>query len=510
MVMIYLKVFSWWRRVKAGRRASRQHETPLSQLDQPRFDPPIYASHPDPNEYVVLVFVDGVRDLPKSAQIKLLVAECGEDSTETQLSKECSANIILHAATTASDLTVGILGSNDSDVFSARIAMPLPSAPEDFSYRAEWHSSDIGSGQLRASVLKLKFRDLARVTSSFSKSRAPGDDSSQLEQMVEKLQSVLASTNNESFQELGLNSSGSFSRRAETLLGFLVDQTHQDRRSLSSAEARMAQLERENAALQDENRSLQKLRSGDSAAALQSDDIQAAMLVTESRMSDNRAAFEKKIREQQNTIDALLKKEQDMSDTLKVAHTDLASMRELTGGTGDEKDNKIYELNRQITIANDLNKEHASALSIAAKKLVRLQDTLEVYRHTMRDVSRALGSTMNSLVTSPLSREELESMHSSALDTTPDAPDAVLALRVSERIGMLITRLDQEIQLALTDVSPSTRNLLKQIPVFEDGLVRHTKSISNINSETNRLMAAVEDACGGFEMELLAIQQEEL
>jgi hypothetical protein len=203
MVMIYLKVFSWWRRVKAGRRASRQHETPLSQLDQPRFDPPIYASHPDPNEYVVLVFVDGVRDLPKSAQIKLLVAECGEDSTETQLSKECSANIILHAATTASDLTVGILGSNDSDVFSARIAMPLPSAPEDFSYRAEWHSSDIGSGQLRASVLKLKFRDLARVTSSFSKSRAPGDDSSQLEQMVEKLQSVLASTNNESFQELG-------------------------------------------------------------------------------------------------------------------------------------------------------------------------------------------------------------------------------------------------------------------------------------------------------------------
>ena len=97
MVMIYLKVFSWWRRVKAGRRASRQHETPLSQLDQPRFDPPIYASHPDPNEYVVLVFVDGVRDLPKSAQIKLLVAECGEDSTETQLSKECSANIILHA-----------------------------------------------------------------------------------------------------------------------------------------------------------------------------------------------------------------------------------------------------------------------------------------------------------------------------------------------------------------------------------------------------------------------------
>jgi hypothetical protein len=96
------------------------------------------------------------------------------------------------------------------------------------------------------------------------------------------------------------------------------------------------------------------------------------------------------------------------------------------------------------------------------------------------------------------------------LDTTPDAPDAVLALRVSERIGMLITRLDQEIQLALTDVSPSTRNLLKQIPVFEDGLVRHTKSISNINSETNRLMAAVEDACGGFEMELLAIQQEEL
>ena len=112
------------------------------------------------------------------------------------------------------------------------------------------------------------------ATSSFSKSRAPGDDSSQLGKWSRSYglarvyeQRELSNWSQRQWQ---------FSRRAETLLGFLVDQTHQDRRSLSSAEARMAQLERENAALQDENRSLQKLRSGDSAAALQSDDIQGA------------------------------------------------------------------------------------------------------------------------------------------------------------------------------------------------------------------------------------------
>ena len=127
MVMIYLKVFSWWRRVKAGRRASAS-TTPLSQLDQPRFDPQFMLS--DPNEYVVLVFVDGVRDLPKSAQIKLLVAECGEDSTETQLSKECSANIILHAARLRRlDRRMWV---QTTAMFSARIAMPLPSALRTF------------------------------------------------------------------------------------------------------------------------------------------------------------------------------------------------------------------------------------------------------------------------------------------------------------------------------------------------------------------------------------------
>ena len=52
--------------------------------------------------------------------------------------------------------------------------------------------------------------------------------------------------------------------------------------------------------------------------------------------------------------------------------------------------------------------------------------------------------------------------------------------------------------------------MLKQIPLFEDGLVRHNRSIEMMNSEANRLMAAVEDACTSFDFELSTIHPEEL
>ena len=101
-------------------------------------------------------------------------------------------------------------------------------------------------------------------------------------------------------------------------------------------------------------------------------------------------------------------------------------------------------------------------------------------------------------------------MHSSALDTTPEAPDAVLTLRISERTSAIVSSLDQEVQNALCDVSPRIREMLKQIPLFEDGLVRHNRSIEMMNSEANRLMAAVEDACTSFDFELSTIHPEEL
>ena len=178
-------------------------------------------------------------------------------------------------------------------------------------------------------------RDLARVASNFSEARTSGDGAKELERIIEKLESALDSTNNEQFKALpGGLSNGSLSYQADTLLGLMVDQAHEDQRARSNADSRVAQLERENAALQEENRSLREQRAGDSAAALQSDDLQAAMYLSETRMSDDRNAFERRLSEQQRTIDALLQKEQVASDSLKVAQNDLATMRELTGGTG--------------------------------------------------------------------------------------------------------------------------------------------------------------------------------
>ena len=153
MVMIYLKVFSWWRRVKSGRRTRQREKESSQQHDSASIDPPIYASHPDPNEYVALLFVDGVRSLPKGAQVQRLVAECGRDSVSLKLSvDDFAASIILHAATTVSDVALRILGPDDDTAYATRIALPLPSAPHEPFHRAEWHSSAIGSGHIHASI----------------------------------------------------------------------------------------------------------------------------------------------------------------------------------------------------------------------------------------------------------------------------------------------------------------------------------------------------------------------
>ena len=493
MVMIYLKVFSWWRRVKARRGVNRA-KNPLKVAERlpANLNRPIYASDPDLNEYVVLVFVHGVRGLPKNSQTIRLIAECGSDAADTNLSAECSAGIVLHAAKAVSDISVRILGSGDDLTFSTRVALPLPSTTSEPLNRPMWQSSDMNTAQLNISVVKLKFRDIANVVSNLS----DGNGADGVQRLVNKLESALTSIDNDDFKTLGPRSGKGSLFHAEMLVGMITGQALQEKHARTDAEVRIAELESQNASLEEENRSL---RNGESSLA-QSD----------SRGVNDNAIYEKRIRDQQKTIDELLQKEQALSYSLKEANDSLTTMRELTGGSGEEKDNKIYELNRHITGANDLNKEHASALSIAAKKLVRLQETLEVYRHTMRDVSRALGSTLNGLLTLPVAKEELENMHSSALDTTPEAPDAVLTLRISERTSAIISSLDQEVQNALCDVSPRIREMLKQIPLFEDGLVRHNRSIEMMNSEANRLMAAVEDACTSFDFELSTIHPEEL
>jgi hypothetical protein len=284
----------------------------------------------------------------------------------------------------------------------------------------------------------------------------------------------------------------------------ILNQSHRDKFSSQVEENdRFSELDRENAALREEIGILKSQREQLLLSSRRSEDLS-------SNIADERSSFHAELRQCQGTIESLLKKDEDTTSQLLQANRQLAELREQIEFSDDGKSNKIYELNRALMVASDLNKEHASALGIAAKKLIRLEEGIKLYKHTVHDVAKTLGVAINRLVTDPVSQEDLEAMHASAMDATPDAPDAVFTLRISERICSTLTFLDQELQLALNDVAPPVRAHLRKIPAFDECLVRHCRSSASVHADTCRLMSSVEEACRNFELEFSTIQPDEL
>jgi hypothetical protein len=206
----------------------------------------------------------------------------------------------------------------------------------------------------------------------------------------------------------------------------------------------------------------------------------------------------------------LLAKDRETTARLAAANAVIAELRDQVESSEEGRTNKIYELTRAATIASDLNKEHANALGIAAKKIIRLEEGVKLYKHTVKDVARTLGSCLNGLVTAPVTKDDLEAMHAAAVDATPDAPDAVFTLRIAEKVGAVLERLDRELQLALNDVTPHLREQLKKIPAFEDIIFRHARAAAAVHSDVYRLVSSVDEACRNFEHEFASIQPDEI
>ena len=58
---------------------------------------------------------------------------------------------------------------------------------------------------------------------------------------------------------------------------------------------------------------------------------------------------------------------------------------------------------------------------------------------------------------------------------SPVSPDAVMALRLAEKLVEIMQVLDGELQQALSDVPGSVREALRNVPAFEERLMRHSK-----------------------------------
>lgn len=228
------------------------------------------------------------------------------------------------------------------------------------------------------------------------------------------------------------------------------------------------------------------------------------------QMADERRMFHAQLKERQDMMESLLKTQQESAEALELANNELLELREQLNSTEDQRENKVYELNRGLNLANELNKEHASALGIAAKKLIKMENVVTTYKHTVKDIAKSLGETMTSLATEPMSREELDVLYTAAMDASPDAPDAIFTLRIAERISSATNYLDGELQLALGDVPGHIRDMLRKIPGFDESLYRHVRASATNHSDSYRLMSSIEEACTNFDLEFESIQIDEV
>jgi hypothetical protein len=533
MVMVYLKVSSWWRRVKKNRKFNRPKPTSSSTLpptppretarddsrDMNRSQASFLSASTSSNaqnilpvtepvqEMVVLVFLEEVRDI--THQVNTMMLECEENRAVVPVeSTQISTNSIVHAESlSVNNVRVRLFGHRDQrELFSARI--PVPNASEPYPKQGGegglWYSSEAGYGQIKVQVVKLDFQDVAGVVNRYLNPNNVDPNANPIAAGAEKYarakaESIVLSLG---FGESMLKNANGTSKSLAELLN-LIDQGASKHRSADGSknnDQRCFVLERENASLKEENERLRLIQdqslSGEPGSAAQ--------------ISEERRRFQSQLQERQNTIESLLRTQQESGNALDAAHAELDELRDQLNSTEDQRENKVYELNRALQLASEVNREHSNALCIAAKKLIKLEECVKVYKHTVKDIAKSLGETMTSLITDPMSKEELDSVYSAAMDASPDAPDAIFTLRIAERIANASNYLDGEVQLALGDVPPQLRDQLRKIPQFDETLHRHVRASTTTHSDLHRLMSSIEEACSNFDSEFSAVQIDEV
>jgi hypothetical protein len=150
--------------------------------------------------------------------------------------------------------------------------------------------------------------------------------------------------------------------------------------------------------------------------------------------------------------------------------------------------------------------EHSNALSLSAKKIISLEQSIKAYKFTAKDVAKCLGDCLHGGASLPVTKEELEDMYKAVSSGDKTAADATLALRLAERVASLFAVLDNELQQALVDVPPALREQIRQIPGFEQALVEHKRGASQVTGDLQRLLSSVEEATLHFDLELSSVQ----
>lgn len=198
----------------------------------------------------------------------------------------------------------------------------------------------------------------------------------------------------------------------------------------------------------------------------------------------------------------------ELEDQLAAAQEEIDRLREDLEHPDRTRENEIYSLDRRAQLSETKNKEHSNALSLSAKKIINLEQSIKAYKFTAKDVAKCLGDCLHGGASLPVTKEELEEMYKAVSSASQTAADATLALRLSERVSSIFSVLDNELQQALVDVPPVLREKIRMIPNYEQALYEHKRGAAQVTADLQRLLSSVEEATLHFDMELQAVQPE--
>lgn len=208
MAMIYLKVWSWWRRVKpAVQRRNAQEQAELDRAAEApappdsravsaggatveRYQQRVSAGTSSQEETVVFVTLNGARDLPYSARgvsIARITTDQGEVRVAFNPMSRLNGSVLVYA-NPGSSIRVSLLGQGDPDsaLNSLRLTAPNPATefdPSAFQEQGRWSTLSKG-GQLNVATSTLFFDDVANVVAEVPRCR------SQLSAMLEAAEAV--------------------------------------------------------------------------------------------------------------------------------------------------------------------------------------------------------------------------------------------------------------------------------------------------------------------------------
>mmetsp|Transcript_31166 Transcript_31166/g.90584 ORF Transcript_31166/g.90584 Transcript_31166/m.90584 type:complete len:432 (-) Transcript_31166:399-1694(-) len=187
------------------------------------------------------------------------------------------------------------------------------------------------------------------------------------------------------------------------------------------------------------------------------------------------------------------------------------------------------------------SRDHIQALSLSARKILALEESLSAFQHSAKDVVQILAGALRGGSVLPVSDEELVALrtavenhqhHQAQLGwrSPPGAPaggsaagvlsrtatggarisqpaaDALLAVRVADRMSKALQDLDGELQLALRDVPAPVRSKIQEAGALEERLQQHHEQAVGAREEIGRLVSALEDTCSHFDDELALLQ----